>query len=122
MPKPVSKHVLAFAALTAVAGQFAWAEPPANSAKPFLLPHGSITYATRSDSTPAAEGDRGKPGSSPQPPPAARAKPDVLYGCAGAGPECCYIFEIRDYSTASPSLKVIGEQRVGFGIHDLAVS
>lgn len=50
------------------------------------------------------------------------AKTGVLYGCAGGGTEVCCIFEIRDYATATPSVKILGENRVGFGIHDLAVS
>src|SRR5262249_8903122 len=50
------------------------------------------------------------------------AKSDVLYGCSGGGQEVLYVFEIRDYATAKPSLKVIGESRPGFGIHDLAIS
>lgn len=49
-------------------------------------------------------------------------KTNVLYGCSGGGQEVLYIFEIRDYATAKPSLKVIGESRPGFGIHDLAIS
>jgi hypothetical protein len=50
------------------------------------------------------------------------ARTDVLYGCSGGGAGVLYVFEIRNYASAKPSLQVIGESRPGFGIHDLAIS
>jgi hypothetical protein len=80
----------------------------------------AVLVAAESRVARAQTGSSGNQGENKAPETGARM--DVLYGCAAAGPECYYIFEIRDYSSSTPSLKVIGEQRVGFGIHDLAIS